>query len=156
MHKLKHNLMAYCLNANLPLTQNTVCITKTNQLMLLRKTLAVYCEHHTTHITGTTNRCFNVKAGGAYSNPYVFELTKRPSNTWTLRKLDQKFLGSSEMWCWRRMEKISRTDRVKNEAQWNLGYMTQGTGRFRRITEGVVQMNMPQKRTSSESAYKYL
>jgi hypothetical protein len=35
--------------------------------------------------------------------------------TWTLRKVDQKYLGSSEMWCWRRMEKISWTDHVKNE-----------------------------------------
>jgi hypothetical protein len=34
---------------------------------------------------------------------------------WTLRKVDQKCLGSFEMWCWRRMEKISWTDRVGNE-----------------------------------------
>jgi hypothetical protein len=35
--------------------------------------------------------------------------------TWTLRKLNQKYLESFEMWCWRRMEKISWTDRVNNE-----------------------------------------
>jgi hypothetical protein len=34
---------------------------------------------------------------------------------WTLRKVDQKYLESFEMWCWRRMEKISWTDRVRNE-----------------------------------------
>jgi hypothetical protein len=34
---------------------------------------------------------------------------------WTLRKVDQKYLGSFEMWCWRRMGKISLTDRVRNE-----------------------------------------
>jgi hypothetical protein len=34
---------------------------------------------------------------------------------WTLRKVDQKYLKSFEMWCWRRMEKISWTDRVRNE-----------------------------------------
>jgi hypothetical protein len=34
---------------------------------------------------------------------------------WTLRKIDQKYLESFEMWCWRRMEKISWTDRVTNE-----------------------------------------
>jgi hypothetical protein len=34
----------------------------------------------------------------------------------TLRKLDQKYPESFEMWCWRSMEKISRTDRVNNEA----------------------------------------
>jgi hypothetical protein len=31
------------------------------------------------------------------------------------KKVDQKYLGSFEMWCWRRMEKISWTDRVRNE-----------------------------------------
>jgi hypothetical protein len=34
--------------------------------------------------------------------------------TWTLQKLDQKYLESFEM-CWRRMEKISWTDHVNNE-----------------------------------------
>jgi hypothetical protein len=34
---------------------------------------------------------------------------------WTLPKVDQKYLECFEMWCWRRMEKISWTDRVRNE-----------------------------------------
>jgi hypothetical protein len=33
---------------------------------------------------------------------------------WTLRKVDQKYLESFEMWCWTRME-IIWTDHVKNE-----------------------------------------
>jgi hypothetical protein len=37
------------------------------------------------------------------------------AETWTLRKIDQKYLESFEMWFWRRMEKISWTDRVRNE-----------------------------------------
>jgi hypothetical protein len=37
------------------------------------------------------------------------------AETWTLRKVDQKYLESFEMWCWRRMEKISWTDRVRSE-----------------------------------------
>jgi len=37
------------------------------------------------------------------------------SFAWTLRATDQKHLESFEMWCWRRMEKISRTDHVRNE-----------------------------------------
>jgi hypothetical protein len=37
------------------------------------------------------------------------------AETWTLRKVDQKYLERFEMWCWRRMEKISWTDRVINE-----------------------------------------
>ena len=34
------------------------------------------------------------------------------SDTW---KVDQKYLESIEMWCWRRMENISWTDRVRTE-----------------------------------------
>jgi len=36
------------------------------------------------------------------------------AETWMLRAVDQKQLESFEM-CWRRMEKISRTDHVRNE-----------------------------------------
>ena len=32
-----------------------------------------------------------------------------------LRTVDQKHLESFEMWCWRKMEKISWTDHVRNE-----------------------------------------
>ena len=34
---------------------------------------------------------------------------------WKLRAVDQKHLESFEMWSWRRMEKISWTDHVRNE-----------------------------------------
>ena len=37
------------------------------------------------------------------------------AETWTLRGADQKHLESFETWCWRRMEKISWTDHVRNE-----------------------------------------
>jgi len=37
------------------------------------------------------------------------------AETWTLRDADQKYLESFEMWCWRRMEKTSWTDHVRNE-----------------------------------------
>jgi hypothetical protein len=37
------------------------------------------------------------------------------AETWTLRKVDQKYVESFEMWCWRRMEKISWIDHMKNE-----------------------------------------
>ena len=36
------------------------------------------------------------------------------AENWPLQKVDQKYLESFEIWCWRRME-ISWTDRVKNE-----------------------------------------
>jgi hypothetical protein len=34
----------------------------------------------------------------------------------TFWKADQKHLESFEMWCWRRMEKLSWTDRVRSVA----------------------------------------
>ena len=37
------------------------------------------------------------------------------AETWTLQAVDQKHLESYEVWCWRRMEKISWTDHVRNE-----------------------------------------
>jgi hypothetical protein len=36
---------------------------------------------------------------------------------WILRKVDQKYLENIEKLCWRRMEKISWTDRVRNEVR---------------------------------------
>jgi hypothetical protein len=47
---------------------------------------------------------------------YIWSIALYGVETWTLRKLDQKYLESFEMWCWRRMEKISWTDCVNNEA----------------------------------------
>jgi hypothetical protein len=46
---------------------------------------------------------------------YIWSIALYGAETWTLWKVDQKYLGSFEMWCWRRMEKISWTDRVRNE-----------------------------------------
>jgi hypothetical protein len=46
---------------------------------------------------------------------YIWSTALYGAETWTLRKVDQKYLESFEMWCWRRMEKISWTDRVRNE-----------------------------------------
>jgi len=37
------------------------------------------------------------------------------ADTWTFRKIDQKYLESFEIWCWGKMDKISWTNRVKNE-----------------------------------------
>jgi hypothetical protein len=35
--------------------------------------------------------------------------------SWTVRKTDQKYMGSFEMWRWRRKEEISWNDRVRNK-----------------------------------------
>jgi hypothetical protein len=46
---------------------------------------------------------------------YIWSIALCGAETWTLRKVDQKYMESFEMWCWRRMEKISWTERVRNE-----------------------------------------
>jgi hypothetical protein len=46
---------------------------------------------------------------------YIWSIALYGAETWTLRKVDQKYLECFEMWCWRRMEKISWTNRVRNE-----------------------------------------
>jgi hypothetical protein len=46
---------------------------------------------------------------------YSWSIALYGAEKWTLRKVDQKYLESFEMWCWRRMEEISWTDRVRNE-----------------------------------------
>jgi hypothetical protein len=44
---------------------------------------------------------------------YIWSIALYGAETWTLR--NQKYLECFSMWCWRRMEKISWTDRVRNE-----------------------------------------
>jgi hypothetical protein len=46
---------------------------------------------------------------------YTWSIALYGAETWTLWKVDQKCMESFEIWCWRRMEKISWTDRVRNE-----------------------------------------
>jgi hypothetical protein len=46
---------------------------------------------------------------------YIWSIALYGAEIWTSRKVDQKYLESFEMWCWRRMEKISWTDHVRNE-----------------------------------------
>jgi hypothetical protein len=46
---------------------------------------------------------------------YIWGTALYGYETWRLLAVDQKHLESSEMWCWRRMEKISWTDHVRNE-----------------------------------------
>jgi hypothetical protein len=46
---------------------------------------------------------------------YIWSIALYDAETGTLRAVDKKHLESSEMWCWRRMEKISWTEHVRNE-----------------------------------------
>ena len=46
---------------------------------------------------------------------YIWSTALYGAETWMILSVDQKHLESFEMWCWRRMEKISWTDHVRNE-----------------------------------------
>jgi hypothetical protein len=45
---------------------------------------------------------------------FVWSIALYGAENWTLRTVDQKHLESFEMWCWKRMEKISWIDHVRN------------------------------------------
>jgi hypothetical protein len=46
---------------------------------------------------------------------YILSIALYGAETWLLRAADRKHMESFEMWCWRRLEKISWTDHVRNE-----------------------------------------
>jgi hypothetical protein len=46
---------------------------------------------------------------------YIWSKVVYGAESWTIRAVDQKHRVSFEMWCWRRMEKISWIDHVRNE-----------------------------------------
>jgi len=89
---------------------------------------------------------------------YVWSIALYGAETWMLRAIDQKCLESFEMWCWRRMEKISWTDHVRNEdvllrvkeqrnilrelrkwkANW-IGHILRRNCLLQRVTEGKIQ-----------------
>jgi len=46
---------------------------------------------------------------------YMWSIALYGAETWTFQKVNQKYMERFEMWYWRRMEKISWTDHVRNE-----------------------------------------
>ena len=46
---------------------------------------------------------------------YIWSMAFYGAENWMLRATDQKQLESFGTWCWRRMEKFSWTDHVRNE-----------------------------------------
>jgi hypothetical protein len=89
---------------------------------------------------------------------YVWSIALYGIETWTLQAVNQKNLESFEIWCWRRMEKISWTDHVRNEgvllrvkekrnflhekrkrkANWT-GHILRRNYLLQRVTEGKMQ-----------------
>jgi hypothetical protein len=107
------------------------------------------------------------------ANPRFLSIVLYGAETWTLRELDQKRLESSEMWCWKRMEKISGTDHVRNEelllrvkeqrnvlheigkrkANW-FGHILCRTGLLQRVTEGKIQGGDRSDRKTRKKTYE--
>ena len=87
---LKHKLSTFCNSSNI--------ITN-----------CVYTNMSGNNVKPCVNSSFTL------FKPAYYVLALYGAETLTLRAADQKYLESFEMWCWRRMEKISWTDQVRNE-----------------------------------------
>ena len=121
----------------------------------VRTRIAMAKDAFTKHqklLTGNTNR--NLKK--RLINTLVWSVLLYGSETWTLKKDDIKRLESCEMWIWRRMEKISWREHVRNEevlrrvgeerslrntiwkrkARWIGHVMRQKEGMLRTVIEG--------------------
>jgi len=48
---------------------------------------------------------------------YMWGIVLYDAETWLLWNVNQKYGGSFKTWCWRRMEKISWTNHVRNEEE---------------------------------------
>jgi len=79
----------------------------TRRMQKVFRNVGIYLPHYTsacpTRLRKKLGKC------------YIWNIVLYGSETGTFRSVDQKQLDSCEMWCWRRMEKISWTDRVRNE-----------------------------------------
>jgi hypothetical protein len=89
---------------------------------------------------------------------YIWSIALNGAETWTLRAVDQKQVERFELRCWRRMEKISWTDHVRNEdvllrikeqrnilyeirkrkENW-IGHILRRNSFLQRVTEGKIQ-----------------
>jgi hypothetical protein len=50
---------------------------------------------------------------------YIWSIAFYGAETWILRKVDQKYLERFKMGCWIKMEKISCSNRARNEEVLN-------------------------------------
>ncbi|KAI5735245.1 hypothetical protein M8J77_016135 [Diaphorina citri] len=57
-----------------------------------------------------TARRIPLKLKKRFAKCYIWSVVLYRSETWTLRKKEEKYLESFEMWLWRRMENIKWTD----------------------------------------------
>ena len=105
---------------------------------------------------------------------YICSMALYGAETWTLRAADQKYLESLEMWWWRRMEKISWIDHVRNElllrvneqrnilreirkrkANW-IGHILRRNCLLKQVTEGKIKGEMDVTRRRGRRRKKLL
>ena len=79
----------------------------------------------------------NIELGKKLVRCYVWNIDLYGSYTWTLRKLEWKYLKSFEMWCWRRMEKIKWSEKVINEV------VLDGIGENRALLNSIIRKKKP-------------
>ena len=105
---------------------------------------------------------------------YIWCMALYGAETWKLRAADQKYLESFEVWCWRRMEKISWTDHVRNEevllrvneqrnilheirkrkANW-MGHILRRNCLLKQVIEGKIKGEMEVARREEEDVRSY-
>jgi hypothetical protein len=59
-------------------------------------------------------RKMDLELGNKLVKCYIWSIALYGAETWALRAIDQKQLESFEMWCWRRIVKISWAEHVRN------------------------------------------
>lgn len=62
-----------------------------------------------------TARRIPLKLRKRFAKCYVWSVVLYGAETWTLRKKEERFLESFEMWVWRRLKGIKWSDKVRNE-----------------------------------------
>ena len=60
------------------------------------------------------NKAYGLKLRKKLVKRHIWSIALYGAESWTMGAVDQKHLESFEMWCCRRMEKISWTDHVRN------------------------------------------
>uniref|UniRef100_A0A8D8XRU9 Endonuclease-reverse transcriptase n=1 Tax=Cacopsylla melanoneura TaxID=428564 RepID=A0A8D8XRU9_9HEMI len=50
-----------------------------------------------------------------FAKCFIWSVVLYGSETWTMRKKEEKFLENFEMWLWRRIENIKWSDKIRNE-----------------------------------------
>ena len=81
----------------------------------LNPRLAWQKQYSTRRIFYSTTNKLDCNVRNKVVQCYIWGIALYGVGTWTFLKVDQKRLASFEMCCWRRIVKISWTDRVRNE-----------------------------------------